>query len=233
METHYTSSLKITSWAEEDRPREKLVLKGRSALSDAELIGILIGSGTVSLSAVELSKIILKEVGNDLNELAKLSVKDLQKFKGIGEAKAITIVSALELGRRRKETESSKKIKITSSNDVYCLMKPHLLDLQHEEFWVLFLNRSNLVIKKQAISIGGVTGTVADPKIIFKAALENIACSIILVHNHPSGNIMPSESDKQLTRKMKQAGEYLEIPVLDHVIFTDNKYYSFADEGVL
>jgi DNA repair protein RadC len=224
-------NLKILNWAEEDRPREKLLLKGKSALSDAELIGILIGSGTVSMSAVELGKHILNTSGNDLNELAKLNVKELQKFKGIGEAKAISIISALELGRRRKDSEPAKRAKIASSEDIYNLMKPNLLDLPHEEFWVILLTRANHVIKKVPISSGGVSGTVADPKIIFKTALENLASAIILVHNHPSGNLKPSEADDTLTKKLKYAGALLDIPVLDHIIFTNNNYFSFADEN--
>ena len=226
-------SLKILSWAEEDRPREKLLLKGKSALSDAELIAILIGSGTRSMSAVDVAKIILSNAGNNLNELAKLTVKDLQKIKGMGEAKAISIVSALELGRRRKESESLKKIKITCSNDIYEMMKPELMDLPKEEFWIVLLNRANKVIKKKQISSGGVSGTVADPKIIFKAALEQYASSVILIHNHPSGNLKPSQADISLTTKMKEAGKLLEIPVLDHIIFGDEGYMSFADDGLL
>lgn len=226
-------SLKILSLAEEDRPREKLLLKGKAALSDAELIGILLGSGTVNLSAVDLAKMILQDVHNDLNELAKLSVKDLEKYKGIGEAKAITIVSALELGRRRKESEPIKRQRITASRDVYEIMKPHLLDLPHEEFWIVLLSRSNNVIRKVQISAGGVAGTVADPKIIFKSALEYLASAVILVHNHPSGNLTPSQADKDLTRKLKEAGVWLEVPVLDHIIFAERDYFSFADEGVL
>ena len=225
--------LNIKSWAEEDRPREKLLLKSKSALSDAELIGILIGSGTASMSAVDVAKTILNHSGNDLNHLAKLSVKELMKFKGIGEAKAISIVSAMELGRRRKETQSPEKPKITCSEDVYEVIRPELMDVNHEEFWTLLLNRSNKVIKKQLISSGGVAGTVADPKIIFKSALEELACSIILIHNHPSGNLTPSQADIMLTKKMKEAGKLLEIPVLDHLIFTDNGYFSFADENML
>ncbi|ELR69455.1 DNA repair protein RadC [Fulvivirga imtechensis AK7] len=225
--------LTIKSWAEEDRPREKLLLKGKSALSDAELIGILISSGTASMSAIDVAKQILNHTHNDLNQLAKLSVKDLIKFRGIGEAKAIAIVSAMELGRRRKETASAKKPKITCSEDAYQAIKPELLDIGHEEFWALLLNRSNTVMKKQLVSSGGVSGTVADPKIIFKSALEELACGIILVHNHPSGNLRPSEADINLTRKMKEAGRLLEIPVLDHIIFTDNSYFSFADENML
>jgi DNA repair protein RadC len=232
-EENYLNNRKILSWAEEDRPREKLLLKGKSSLSDAELIGILLGSGTVSMSAVDVAKQILSSVNNNLHQLAKLTVKDLEKFKGIGEAKAITIVSALELGRRRKESEIPKRMKIGSSSDVYDLMKPHLMDLPHEEFWIVLLNRANIVIREVQISAGGVSGTVADPKMIFKAALENLASSIILVHNHPSGNLNPSQADRDLTRKLKEAGSVLEVPVLDHIIFTDNQYLSFADQNML
>ena len=227
------NNLKILSWAEEDRPREKLLLKGKAALSDAELIAILIGSGTRSLSAVDVAKLILGNANNNLNELAKFSVKDLKKTKGIGEAKAISIVSALELGRRRKETEFTEKYRISCSNDIFQLMKPDLMDLPKEEFWVLLLNRANRLIKKEQVSTGGVSGTVADPKIIFKAALDQYASSIILVHNHPSGNLKPSQADLDLTNKMKNAGKLLEIPVLDHIIFSDQGYLSFADEGLL
>ncbi len=223
----------ILKWAEEDRPREKLLLKGRQVLSDAELIGILIGSGTRSLSAVDLAKQILHSVQYDLNRLARLSVKDLQNFKGIGEAKAISIVSALELGRRRKQTDAVKQQKITCSGDAFEQFKPHLLDLQHEEFRILLLNRANIVLHQQAISNGGVSGTVVDPKIIFKTALQHLACAIIMAHNHPSGNLKPSEADLRLTKKIKTAGELLEIPVLDHLICADHQYLSFADEGLM
>jgi DNA repair protein RadC len=226
-------SLNILSWAEEDRPREKLLLKGKSALSDAELIAILIGSGTRSLSAVDVAKIILTKAENDLNQLAKFSVKDLQKIKGIGEAKAVSIVSALELGRRRKDMDFVQKVRITCSNDIYQLMKPQLMDLPKEEFWILLLNRANSLIKKEQVSSGGVSGTVADPKIIFKAALDQYASSVVLVHNHPSGNLKPSQADINLTNKMKEAGKLLEIPILDHIIFGDQGYMSFADEGLL
>ena len=229
----YQQAMNIKTWAEEDRPREKLLLKGKSVLSDAELIAILIGSGTPKLTAVDVGKIILADVGNDLNELAKLSVKDLTKHPGIGEAKAISIVSALELGRRRKETVAAAKTRITCSTDIYNYIKPQLLDLPHEEFWIILLNRANVVMKKESISSGGVAGTVADPKLIFKKALEQLASSIILVHNHPSGNIKPSAADISLTKKMKEAGDFLDLPILDHIIFTDNDYYSFADEGIL
>lgn len=226
-------TLKILSWAEEDRPREKLLLKGRAALSDAELIAILIGSGTRSLSAVDLAKLILNKVNNDINELARLSVKDLEKFKGIGEAKAISIVSALELGRRRKESEPTKKEKITCSQDAYDCIRPHLLDIPHEEFWIILMNRANIVTHKLQISSGGIAGTVADPKLIFKKALDYLASSIILIHNHPSGNLSPSQSDIELTKKLKEAGKFLEVPILDHIIFSDNGYYSFTDKGLL
>lgn len=229
----YQQKLGIKSWAEEDRPREKLLLKGRAALSDAELLAILIGSGTKELTAVDVCKSILHQQNQDLNQLAKLSVNDLMKFRGIGEAKAITIVAALELGRRRKNQEREEKVKITHSGVIYDLMKPFLLDLNYEEFWIVLLNRGNIVIKTQQISAGGVSGTVVDPKIIFKHALENVASALVLVHNHPSGQLRPSESDIKITRKLKGAGELLEINVIDHLIFTNEGYFSFADEGLM
>lgn len=231
METY--SSLKISQLAEEDRPREKLILKGKSALSDAELIAILIGSGTASLSAVDLSRSILGSVEHDLALLARLSIQDLKKFKGIGEAKAISIVSALELGRRRKDSEPQKKVKITSSADIYTLMKPEMLDEQVELFYLVLLSRSNQVIKKHLVSQGGTAGTVVDPKVVFKVGLEYLAQSIILVHNHPSGSLTPSEQDKRLTKRLVEIGLALDLPVLDHVIFADTGYFSFADEGEL
>ncbi|OUJ73022.1 RadC family protein [Hymenobacter crusticola] len=227
------ASFSIKSWAEEDRPREKLLQKGRAALSDAELMAILLGSGTAKLSAVDVAKLILNAVQNDLNELARLSVKDLMRHKGIGEAKAITIIAALELGRRRKESAAAQRATITCSRDIYNLVRPNLQDLPHEEFWVVLLNRANVVMRKQPISTGGVAGTVADPKLIFKHALEQLASSVILVHNHPSGNRNPSAADIALTRKVKEAGKFLDLPVLDHLIYTDHGYYSFADEGIL
>lgn len=228
------NSIKISHLAEDDRPREKLLLRGKAHLSDAELLAILIGSGTKSLSAVDLAKYILKHCNYDLSELAKKSIIDLKKFKGIGEAKAITIVAALELGRRRKLiTEQTKRVKISSSADVWHLMKPDLMDEPIEHFYVVYLNRSNYVIKKQLISSGGTTGTVADPKIIFKYALDYMANAMILVHNHPSGNIKPSEQDRRLTQKMVTIGKNLEVSVLDHLIFTDVAYFSFADEGII
>jgi DNA repair protein RadC len=233
MQEEYKQVSTIKTWAEADRPREKLLLKGREVLSDAELIAILIGSGTKSLSAIDVGKNILAAVKNDLNELAKLTVKDLMKFKGIGEAKAISIIAALELGRRRKATETGKKSKITSSGDVFEMLKPHLLDLPHEEFWIILMNRANQILKMKRISSGGITGTVADVKMIFKEAIENLASGIILAHNHPSGNDRPSDQDIQLTKKLKQSGVILDIPVLDHVIFAQDKYYSFADNAML
>ncbi len=230
--TEYTTTYTpINQWAEDDRPREKLLLKGKAVLSDAELLAILLGSGTVSVSAVDLAKQILASANNNLHELAKLSLKDLMKFKGIGEAKGITIISALELGRRRKNSEPKKRDKITASSDVHEIMSPYLLDARREEFWVLLLNRANEVIRTEKISEGGVSGTVADPKLIFKTALDHLASALILVHNHPSGNLKPSQADLQMTQKMKEAGKFLEIPILDHVIFTDHGFYSFVDEG--
>lgn len=228
-----SAPLNIKSWSPEDRPREKLLLKGTSALSDAELVAILIGSGTPKLSAVELSKKILLQGNNNLNELARLSVKDLMKIKGIGEAKAITIVAALELGRRRREQDPEEKPKITSSKDAFDLLKGDMMDLPREEFWVLLLNRANRVAKKKRVSEGGVSGTVADPKIIYKMALEELASGIIVAHNHPSGNLQASQSDLDLTKKLKEAGKFLEIQLLDHIIIANQKYLSFADEGMM
>lgn len=228
-----SNSQSIKSWAEDDRPREKLLAKGRAALSDAELIAILIGSGTPKVSAVDLAKEILNSVHNNLNELARLSVKDLMRFKGIGEAKAISIVTALELGKRRRIAEVLERKKISSSRDVFELMQPLLGDIGHEEFHVVYLSNSNKVMRTEAISRGGITGTVADIRLIMKAALEAGATSIILCHNHPSGNKSPSQADISLTKKVKQAGEIMDIKVLDHVIVTLKEYYSFADEGRL
>ena len=228
-----TKPLTIKSWSPEDRPREKMLLKGTTALSDAELVAILIGSGTPKLSAVELSKKILQLGNNNLNELAKLSIKDLTKIKGIGEAKAITIVAALELGRRRKEKDPEGKPQITTSKDAFDLLKGDMMDLPTEEFWVLLMNRAHRVIKKKRVSEGGVAGTVADPKVIFKMALEELACGIIVAHNHPSGNLQASQSDIDLTKKLKEAGKLMEIQLLDHLIIADQKYLSFADEGLI
>jgi DNA repair protein RadC len=223
----------IKQWAEEDRPREKLILKGKQALSHAELIAILIGSGSTNLSAVELSKQILSSYDNDLNVLGRLSIKDFQKFKGIGEAKAITIIAALELGRRRQLTDVKEKPKITSSQDAYNCLYGTMEDLNHEVFKILILNRNNRVTKIEDISAGGVAGTVVDPKIIFKKALDANASSIILSHNHPSGNLKPSKADIDVTKKIAAAGLTLEIRVLDHIIISENGYYSFLDEGLM
>jgi DNA repair protein RadC len=223
----------IKSWAEDDRPREKLVAKGRGVLSDAELIAILIGSGSKKESAVELSRRILNHVGNNLNDLGKLSINDLVKFKGIGEAKAVSIIAALELGRRRKDVESTKKNKIQTSKDAFEIIGPFLTDLPHEEFWALYLNRANNVIDKRMVSSGGVAGTVVDVKIVFKPAIENLASSIILCHNHPSGNAKPSDADIKITKKIVEAGKLMEINTLDHIIICGNSYFSFADEGIL
>ncbi|MFC2176009.1 DNA repair protein RadC [Bacteroidota bacterium] len=222
----------IRSWAEDDRPREKLLLKGKAALSDAELIAILIGSGSTNETAVDLSKRILNSLNNQLSELGKLTIKDLTAFKGIGEAKAISIIAALELGRRRKDSKPNERTKILDSRSVFDLIYPHLEDLHHEEFWVVFLNRANHVIGIENISKGGVSGTVVDPKVVFKLAVQYPASAIILCHNHPSGNLKPSTSDHQLTKKLKEAGKALDIPVLDHLIIGERDYFSFADEGV-
>jgi DNA repair protein RadC len=230
--TIYKETAGIRSWAEEDRPREKLLLKGAHVLSDAELIAILIGSGVPGESAVDVSKTILKSTDNNLNELGKLTVRDLMKFKGIGEAKAITIVAALELAKRRRVAEVKEKEKIGGSKDVYEYFH-HLADLRSEEFWVMYLNRANKIISAQKISQGGITGTVADIRLILKSALDHFACGIILCHNHPSGNLTPSSEDKSLTQKIKQAAQLLDINTLDHLIISDNGYFSFADEGLL
>lgn len=229
----YPEKLNIKAWAEEDRPREKLLSKGRTTLSDAELIAILIGSGNRNETAVELSKRILKSIDNDLNKLGKLSVKDLMQFKGIGEAKAISIVAALELGRRRKNTDNQPNKNIKSSKDVFEEVIGVMSDLPHEEFWVLFLDRRNAVIKKSNVSKGGVSGTVADAKIIFKEAMQLLASAVVLCHNHPSGNLKPSDADIQLTKKMKEIGNLVDVPVLDHLIITDKSYFSFGDEGLI
>ena len=223
--------LKIKDWAVEDRPREKLLKKGISSLSDAEIIAILIGSGTRNESAVDLSKKILKSANNNLNELGKLGISDLIKMKGIGEAKAITILAALELGRRRKISEIINKKKITQSKDIFEFFQPLIGDLPHEEFWILLLNRSNRIIEKYKISQGGISGTVIDVKIILKNAIEKLASSIILCHNHPSGNREPSSADDSITQKLKKGAELLDIQVLDHIIVADTNYFSYADES--
>ncbi|SDH58692.1 DNA repair protein RadC [Flavobacterium omnivorum] len=222
----------ITNWSEDDKPREKLMLKGKSVLSDAELIAILIGSGSRSESAVDLSKRILASVDNNLNALGKLSLSQLMQFKGIGEAKAISIIAALELGRRRRGEDAVELKKITSSKIIFEIMQPIIGELPHEEFWIIYMNNSNKVIAKSQLSKGGITGTLVDVRIVFKSALEIGATALILCHNHPSGTLIPSDADKQITRKLKLAGDSLEIKVLDHLIITENSYFSFADEGI-
>lgn len=226
-------NLTIKDWALEDRPREKLLGKGINSLTDAELIAILIGSGNRNESAVELAKKILKGVKNNLNELGKLTIEDLMASKGIGEAKAIAIIAALELGRRRKQADIMEKKKISGSKDVFEFFQPVLADLPYEEFWILLLNRSNKIIEKFKISQGGISGTVIDVRMILKNAIEKLASSIILCHNHPSGNLQPSEADKKITTKLKDAAGIMDMQVLDHLIITDSSFYSFADEGIL
>lgn len=226
--------LSIKSWAEEDRPREKLLLKGKAALSDAELITILLRTGVTGNSALDIAKKILHRVNGDLNELGKLSVGDLKKMeKGLGDTKAITIVAALELGRRRQSTQVREKQVIRSSRDFFDYMYPEMSDLRHEEFYVLYLNRANRPITFKQISTGGVSGTVADVKIILKHAIELLASSICAFHNHPSGNLKPSQADIELTRKIREAGKLVDVLLLDHLIIGDKNYYSFADEGML
>ena len=221
----------IKSWAEDDRPREKMALKGKAVLSDAELLAILIGSGTKNESAVQLCKRILASVDNNLNNLGKLSIDQLSEFKGIGQAKAIAIIAALEIGRRRKNEDVHELNKIISSKSTFDLMQPLIGELGHEEFWVLFLNNNMKVLHKSQLSKGGITGTVVDIRLIFKSAFEKNATSIILVHNHPSGSLKPSEADVEITKKIMLAGKTLDILVLDHLIITETNYYSFSDEG--
>jgi DNA repair protein RadC len=225
-------NLTIKQWALEDRPREKFLTKGISALSDAELIAILLATGTKNLSAVDLAKNILAGAENNLHLLGKKNVADLKKIPGIGEAKAISIIAALELGKRRKGADN-EQTKVTSSRVVFDLFQPLLGDLPHEEFWVLYLSRSNQIKDKEKISLGGTTGTVIDVKIILKYAIEKLACGLILVHNHPSGNIQPSDNDLKITEKIKKAGQLMDVATLDHIIIGDTNYYSFADEGIL
>jgi DNA repair protein RadC len=226
-------SLSIRNWALEDRPHEKMLLKGIQSLSDSELLALLIGSGTRKASAVDLARQVLSMAGNNLDKLGKYSVTDLKKLKGIGQARAISIVAALELGRRRKLSDSPNEEKITGSSDVYNLLGPLLSDLSHEEFWVLLLNRSNKVIKKQKISQGGITGTVTDIRMILKLALDNLATSLILCHNHPSGNLQPSDADLSITRRIKESAALMDISVLDHLIIAGKSYFSLADENLM
>ena len=223
----------IKSWAEEDRPREKMLAKGKEALSNAELIAILIGSGNSKETAVDLSKRILHDSKDNLIELSRLTINDLMKYNGIGEAKAVTIAAALELGRRRRFSEALEKPSIKNSQIAYECFYAHLSDLNHEQFWIMLLNNANKVIKLEKIGVGGMTGTTADPKKIFKSALENNAASVMLCHNHPSGNVIPSNADKQITNNLVKAGQFLEIKILDHIIIGNDNYFSFADEGLI
>ncbi|MES2514363.1 MAG: DNA repair protein RadC [Bacteroidota bacterium] len=233
MEDSQHKHLTIKSWAEDDRPREKLVSKGRHALSDAELLAILLASGNRNETAVQLAQRILKENKNSINELAKLQLNDLKKFKGVGEAKAVTIAAALEIGRRRTDEDIEAKTKIVSPKQAFDLFRSKLSDLPHEEFWVIFLSRSNSVLKTECISKGGISGTVVDVRLILKPALECLASSVILAHNHPSGNLKPSQEDIHLTKKIKDAAKLMDIGLQDHLIIGDQTYYSFADEGIL
>lgn len=228
-----STSFSIKHWSDDDKPREKLVQKGKAALSDAELIAILIGSGSKNESAVELSKRILASAGNSLNELGKLSLHQLMQFKGIGEAKAVSIAAALEIGRRRRGEEGQRVTKITSSQSVFELLQPTLGELTHEEFWIVYLNNANKVLLTAQLSKGGITGTLVDVRLVMKQALELGAVGLILAHNHPSGTLKPSEADKQITRKLKLAAEALDLKVLDHLIITQKRYFSFADESML
>ena len=229
----YINRVSIKNWAEDDRPREKLLLKGKNAMSDAELLALLLGTGNRNESAVDLAKAVLHEVKDNLVELSRMGINELLGFKGIGKAKAIILIAAMELGRRRNESEVMAKDKVTNSNDAFNIFRSAISDLPYEEFWIILLNKANRVIRKCSISEGGVSGTVVDPKKIFKIALDNHASSIILGHNHPSGNIQPSDADHKITKKIKDAGIMLDVAVLDHIIIGDDRYYSFADEGIL
>ncbi|WP_149304057.1 RadC family protein [Pareuzebyella sediminis] len=228
-----STSFSIKNWADDDKPREKLAQKGRSALSDAELIAILIGSGSKEESAVELAKRILASVDNNLNSLGRLTIKQLMQFKGIGEAKAITIAAALEMGRRRRGEDVQKTTKISCSKDVFDLLHPSIGELTHEEFWIIYLNNANKVLNSVQLSKGGLRGTLVDVRIVMRKALELGAVGLVLAHNHPSGTLKPSQADKEVTRKLKEAGLSLDIKVLDHLIITQKEYFSFADKGIL
>lgn len=225
--------LSIKEWSLDERPRERLISHGANALSDAELLAILISTGTKEYSALDLAREVLNRADKNLITLSKLNINDLTQIKGIGEAKAITIITALELGRRRRESDVIERGKITSSRDIFEYIQRVLSDKTYEEFWIVLLDRANKILNKICISEGGSAGTVADPKKIFKIALDQKASSMILCHNHPSGNIKPSKADEQLTEKLKNAGVLLDLPVLDHIIVGDETYFSFADEGLL
>lgn len=228
-----SNRLTIKQWSEEDRPREKLKKQGRQSLSDAELLAILIGSGTPNEDALTIAQKLLLSVDSDLSKLSKQSISELMKHYGIGEAKALIIAACMELGQRRKDIVKTEKFKIQSSANIHQLMSEHFADLAHEEFWVIFLNRGNYIIDKKCMSKGGISGTVVDIRIILKQAIEFLSSSIILCHNHPSGNLKPSNEDVLLTKKCKEAALLMDIKLLDHLIFHENKYYSFCDEGML
>jgi DNA repair protein RadC len=228
-----SARMPIHQWAHDDQPREKLMNKGKEALSDAELIAILLRSGSISQSAVELGRSLLQKVDHNLIALSKLSIDDLMRYKGIGEAKALSIIAALELGMRRRLAEVPVRKTVSSSRDAFDLLYTSVADCLYEEFWVLLLNHANRRISVEQISEGGQAGTVVDPKKIFKLALEQNAAGIILCHNHPSGNLNPSTADRNLTDKIKNAGNFLDIKVLDHLIIADESYYSFADNGLM
>lgn len=232
METSNPST-SIKNWASDDRPREKMLDKGAAALSNSELIAILINNGTKDKSALDLSKEVLRLSSENLEELGRLSIKDFQQIKGIGEAKAVTITAALEIGRRRQASTALARTTVRNSYEIAEFLKSTLKDFHYEVFGVLFLNRANKIKHFEIISRGGITGTVADPRIILKKALEEEATSIVLSHNHPSGNLKPSRADEELTQKIKQAAGYLDIRVLDHIIVSEEGYYSFADEGLM
>lgn len=223
----------IKNLAEDDRPREKLVLLGRHALSDAELIAIILGSGNRSESAIQLARRILSENHNNINQLAKLSINDLKRYKGVGLVKAVNIAAAFELGRRRNDSGTLERVKITSSAVAYQILQKRLSDLPHEEFWLLVLNRANQVMKEECLSKGGISGTVVDIRVICRLAIENNASSVVVAHNHPSGQIRPSEQDRSITTKLKEALKMFDISLLDHVIIGDQKYFSFSDEGLI
>ncbi len=225
--------LSIKDWAEEDRPREKLMLKGTASLSDAELIAILLSSGNREETAVELAKRMLADSNNNLNEMGKRTIADFMEYKGIGDAKSVTIVAALELGKRRKLVESVEKMQIKTSKDTYEIFHAILADLPHEEFWILILNQANKLIEKVRIGQGGTTKTIVDIKIIVKAVLDRYANKIIICHNHPSGNCAPSQQDKDITKQIKMACQLFDIQLLDHIILCDGSYFSFADEEIL
>jgi DNA repair protein RadC len=233
MKIHETRSLRIKSWSPEDRPREKLQLKGSADVTEAELLAILLGSGTPAATALDLAKELLRMANHNLDRLARMTYKDLIRIKGIGAARAITILAAFELGRRRKEVPEENQVRVTTSSDAFDVLCKDMMDLPHEEFWILLMNKANILIKKQRVSIGGVSTTIADPKIIFKFALEELASTIIVAHNHPSGNPTPSYSDFELTRKLKHSADMLEINLLDHIIIAGRGFYSFSDEGKL